>query len=511
MPFSSLTKQKLKQLAGSTIYNRGQGYFESGAVTKIWLEDDKLLAKVLGSQGDYEVEIEEDSGLLWCCSCPYDGYICKHVVAAGLEFLDKKDKIVKDAKQTVSRDIDLKEKLFELNEQDLVELLILSLKTHTSWKNVFLKKVAEKLDQIGLSDETQTIYEQEFLSHFDRACKIMEDFNQYGGGPDEDYNEAYEELEQITELFQENKLNQKLKKEFFDKMFYYYDWDNSGMNDIIINAVYEVADRDEDWHYIIEKLKAKKQDSSYRQGMIIDIYKDKLKNEEKYLKLRESKLEGGWDYYDLANFWDKKGEKEKAVEIAKQGIQKCDNGLIDLWEYLFKYYQKKDYDQALNYLKQIYQEHSGLENYRRLKKFVKKENWPEVDKWCKQLLTDEDSLYQLAKIHEFNQEDNKVLAYVLVVPKNKWEDWDYDNKDEFANKLTAKYPKELIPYYERKVIRHIENKTRKSYQIAVDYAKKLKQIYSKYLDKKEEWQKYIDDIRRQYSNCPALIDEFKGL
>lgn len=94
-----LTKQKLKQLVGNTIYARGEDYFKNGDVIKTWLEDDKLLAKVSGSQGNYQVEIEhQDGGINWQCSCPCDGYICKHIIATGLEFLDKKDEIIQHSK-----------------------------------------------------------------------------------------------------------------------------------------------------------------------------------------------------------------------------------------------------------------------------------------------------------------------------------------------------------------------------------------------------------------------------
>ncbi|MFH1838373.1 MAG: SWIM zinc finger family protein [Candidatus Kuenenbacteria bacterium] len=514
MWFDLITKHKLKQLAGDIIYARGEDYFKNKDVIKIWFEDDRILARVAGTRGEYKVEIEEQNNKLsWQCNCPYDGSICKHVIAAGLEFFNKKDEIIKQAQQTNSQHQNLKEKLLELDKKDLAELLINSLKTHSNWKNVFLKKVAEKLDQIGKGNDNQEIYKEEFFSHFDRTCEIIEEFNQYGGGPDEDDDEAYEELKQVIALFKENKLSQKLKNEFFDKMFFYYDLGNSGMDDMIIDAVFEVANQDEDWHYIIKKLKTNKnkEDNSYQQGMIIDIYRDHLNDEEKYLELRQNELKWGGDYYDLVDFWDKKGEKEKAVEIAKQGIQKCEHGLTDLYEYLFKYYQKKDYKQALNYLKQIYEEYSGFENYKRLKKFVKQDDWFKINEWCCQLLKKKDSLYELAKIYEFNQEYDKVLAYVLIVPKDRWGGWDYGNKDEFADKLLTKYPQELIPYYENKIIRNIENKTRESYQIAANYAKKLKQIYLEYLDQKNEWQKYINNIRSKYAKFPALIDEFKKL
>ncbi|MBU4481468.1 SWIM zinc finger family protein, partial [Patescibacteria group bacterium] len=368
--FNSLTQKKIKNLAGETIYDRGLDYFQKGAVTKIWLEDSKLFARVSGSRGNYEVEIEEQDGKLdWKCNCPYDGYICKHIVAAGLEFLNKKGVVVSEAKSAAEQSDKLREKLLLLDKEDLADLLALSLKTNNNWKNTFLKKMAEKLDLAGFKDNNQQIYEDEFCNHFDRACEILEEFNQYGGGPEEEEDEAYEELEEIKELFQKQKLNAKLKKEFFDKMFYYYDWDNSGLSDTVMDTIFEIASGDEDWRYIVKKLEVKKQDNNWRKKMIADIYKNHLKDEENYLKLREKNLEYGGDYYDLVDFWHKKGEVEKAVQIAKEGAEKCKNGSGDLLEYLFRHYKKQDYDKALDYLKKIYLDQNHFDNYKRLKKF----------------------------------------------------------------------------------------------------------------------------------------------
>ncbi len=513
MPFNSLIQKKIKNLAGEIIYERGRDYFQSGAVKKIWLEDNKLFAKVSGSRGNYEVEIEDqDDKFDWKCNCPYDGYICKHIVAVGLEFLNKKEAVIDEAKSAAEQNDKLREKLLLLNKEDLADLLTLSVKTHSDWKNVFLEEVAEKLDAAGAgNDDKRQIYEEEFYSHFGRACEILEEFNQYGGGPEEEEDEVYSELEDIKKLFQEQKLDAKLKKEFFEKMFFYYDWDNSGLSDTVMDAIFEIASIDEDWRYIVKKLEAKKQDSSWRKEMIADIYKNHLKDEESYLKIREKNLEHGSDYYDLVDFWHKKGEVEKAVQIAKEGVEKCESGLDNLFEYLFKHYKKQDYNEALDYLKKIYADKSHFENYKRLKKFSKAKDWKEIDTWCRNLLAKKKSFHELARIDEFNKDYDKVLAYVLSEPKNEWGGWNDYEKEEFAKKLIDKYPEELLPFYKTKVDKQFNKMSRESYKIAAGYAKEVKKIYCKRLNKENEWQEYVGGIRQQYAKWKALIDEFKRL
>jgi hypothetical protein len=67
----------------ATIVQRGKDYFENEAVSELEETDGVWSAEVLGTD-DYSVEVRlDDRGTVtgWSCDCPYDGSICKHVVA----------------------------------------------------------------------------------------------------------------------------------------------------------------------------------------------------------------------------------------------------------------------------------------------------------------------------------------------------------------------------------------------------------------------------------------------
>jgi hypothetical protein len=46
------------------------------------------------------------------------------------------------------------------------------------------------------------------------------------------------------------------------------------------------------------------------------------------------------DYWDLAEFYIKKGERKTAVEIAEEGLLKGDGRLTELFEFLSDHYAK---------------------------------------------------------------------------------------------------------------------------------------------------------------------------
>ena len=67
-----------------TILQRGRSYYDDGAVTDFQdMENGQYFAIVEGNE-DYEVDLrlaQDGEVLNYSCTCPYDGEICKHVIA----------------------------------------------------------------------------------------------------------------------------------------------------------------------------------------------------------------------------------------------------------------------------------------------------------------------------------------------------------------------------------------------------------------------------------------------
>jgi uncharacterized Zn finger protein len=87
----TLTEATVRELAKSKSYDRGQSYYERGAVSNVVRRGETVHADVEGSQYQpYTVTIKfDDAGVAQTdCSCPYDhGGICKHRVAVLLTCL----------------------------------------------------------------------------------------------------------------------------------------------------------------------------------------------------------------------------------------------------------------------------------------------------------------------------------------------------------------------------------------------------------------------------------------
>ncbi len=84
-----LTEKSIKSMCSSTIYKRGEEYFNQGRVHIKTREDDKITAVVDG-EAVYNVQVKMDDEKIhgYYCSCPYFdtmNTVCKHIVATMLQ------------------------------------------------------------------------------------------------------------------------------------------------------------------------------------------------------------------------------------------------------------------------------------------------------------------------------------------------------------------------------------------------------------------------------------------
>ncbi|MEA3378933.1 MAG: SNF2-related protein [Nanoarchaeota archaeon] len=118
MELKDITKSDIEDFADyKAIFERGRRYYRTGKIISMEVENDRIIAKVEGNYGDYDVEIyiDEDGEIEGECNCPYKGYGCKHIVAVMLKWVNEMDSIK-------NSDIKNKKPISKKNEFDLNDL-----------------------------------------------------------------------------------------------------------------------------------------------------------------------------------------------------------------------------------------------------------------------------------------------------------------------------------------------------------------------------------------------------
>ena len=416
----------------------------------------------------------------------------------------------------------------------------------------WLKSKSTKAKVSDRKNVTVALNDELLMEYWYNAEGIVSELNEYGGGPEEDEMEAADWLHKISELKEKGPISAEAKFEFLDEAFVQYDYGNSGLDDALMDAFFGVCETKEEWEYLVEKLK--KNPSRWRDKLIMDIQKEHLHDEQAYLDLRRGNLQYGMDYWDLAEFYIRKKESKKAVEIAEEGLSKGDGRLTELFEFLSDYYSKrgdtanlervvqhalKEESDEKEMLDRLFEYYKAQDDYKNSKKallkafeYVKGAGYiPEVRSYAhynkmKQFLTETDwktiEPKIIQEIRERDLEDylqicldkglKKEVIDILSNPPKKQSsirfgfDRDY-NFDTFANQLTEEFPEDVIEYYWYKAYGNISGGNRNTYHTAANYLTKAKEIYINVLKDKNRWNQRYSDLKTEFNKRPAFLEE----
>ena len=127
----------------------------------------------------------------------------------------------------------------------------------------------KKLTYMWIGD-TEKVNEELIQEYWSYAAEIIYEFNELGGGPEEKEEEAYEWLEDISQLLKTGSLSTETRQYFIDDAMFEYQKQNSGFGDQLMDLFFEACKSDEDWEFLIQKLKEKP--SEWNLKLIEEIY-----------------------------------------------------------------------------------------------------------------------------------------------------------------------------------------------------------------------------------------------
>ncbi len=448
-----------------------------------------------------------------------------------------------------NEEFSLDDALYSLDSKDLYDLVQNLMGRNPEVHRLILEWFKEKSKDLKDIDSEKmgiSLNDGLLMEYWFNAEGIISEFNEYGGGPEEEEIEACEWLDEISELVKKGSISTEAKFEFLDVAFVEYDEGNSGFDDSLMDVFFEICETEGEWKYLVKKLD--KYPSRWRTKLIMKIQKKYLCDEGAYLKLRKENLENGRDYWDLAEFYQVKGDAQNALETAEQGILKGEGKCTELFEFLFDCYAKKedaanlerivdtaltqkheeknmldrlfeyykskgDYNKAKENLLKAYEfvkYGSYYKEYKRMKEFLKKSDWkqiePEIIKDCKKKNTKDYLRICLDKNMKKTVLDT-LLDTALNPPRDRLGFVMHTDFDKFADLLKEDFPEKIIEYYWEKAYINIPGGTRGTYRIAAHYLTKIKHIYIDVLQNEPQWNQRFTDLKIEFKKRPAFLDE----
>ncbi len=352
----------------------------------------------------------------------------------------------------------------------------------------------------------------------------------YGGGPESDEDEACDMLEKMTVLLEDNEISWIVRKEILDEMLGLVAIDNSGFGDYLMDIAVMMCTNKQENIYLADFLIENA--NSYYRKVAADIY---LENgeEQKYIDIKKANLQYASDYLDLATYYEDHNDKETAIKIVWEGLDKTNGRLDKIYEYLFEYYEKNKDEIALEKLyaqsekknwnqdtitKLMYQHYQRKGDYGKQKKALLKMlsycYSGEIHKWyqkCIQELSEEDFRKEESSILNTIKNRSLSVYFDIIMDKGETKEvieyltknqqcsgWGLDQGHYFSKRLADIYPREVVDMYWKEVACYVGLGKAENYNHAVVVLKEIKKII-----KKNKW---TDEWNDKYK---AFLEEHK--
>ncbi len=443
-----------------------------------------------------------------------------------------------------SEGFSLDEELKSLGVEDLYNLVQNLIAKNSEVHRLVLEWFKEKAEASSVAEEVTTLNDELLMEYWGKAENIISEFNEYGGGPEDEEEESYQWLNEISELIRKGIISSDAKIGFLDEAFVEYDVGNSGFDDALMDIFFEICETEEEWEYLVEKLA--KRPSDWRIKIIMRIQRDYLRDESAYLEMRIKNLHYGTDYWDLVEFYVKKGDLQKGLETAEQGILKGEGRLTELFQFVFEHFaeegdtanierivrvaltRKSEEKNMLDRLFEYYKTQGNYEKakealqkaykimrygnyyaeYNKMKAFLRAADWKQVEPEIFKDVQEKDICDYLQICLDKNMKE-AVLHTILNPPEMQW--GMRNDFDEFAAKLEEDFPERIMEYYWQNAYRNIPSGDRKTYRIAAGYLTKVKRIYINLLKDESMWKKRFFELKVEFKSRPAFLDEVRKL
>jgi hypothetical protein len=555
MELTALTREDVRDLADNgRVFAGGEEYAKTGMIFRFSVTPGGISARVHGSSGDYTVTVTPQ--VKSRCTCPYDGAVCKHIIAALLHYLSGDYAQIGTTVPGVPTA--LEQTLTEMPDADLRALVLRLVRDNTDVRRALLENVviapallrAQPTDAKQVKvlkkavdkafkaldgrdyeyDETEVRVELGFVfdavlalnpdDQTDILWHIVEKGDKYIG----EYELDTEFLEQAIGLYglavSRLSLPSGEIQSYLDMLMECLHWTMCEYGDVseaLHDALNLIATAPDDARYVIRKLE-NSEDAEIR-DWAISLYR-KTGDDAGYLKARQASLSTEAQHLELADFFTEKGQFVQALATLEAYVAARNEtteggrflfyrpdpatGRGEILRRLIAHYTKAQ--DAANLCRilmaQARQEGVTLNLYKQIQTVAENlGTWPE----CRPALLTQSHGLERARIYLYERDWTQAIEFARLPGTEE------RVQALIADAVKEPHPDEAIALYDALVQSNIQQFNRKGYHAAARYASEVKSIYLNIAHDTEMAALYIADIRREHARRPALREEFAGL
>lgn len=345
---------------------------------------------------------------------------------------------------------------------------------------------------------------EKLLALWAELAPDLDELDAYGGG---DYDADFQVaslLQEMAQALSRNKIKAAYRQQLLDKILPYIESGNAGLDDALYDVAYAACYIDDDWQALAETFETMSGD--WKLDHARRIYR-RLGNRGKYLELRQRKLATGTDYFDLADFYWTTGEKQKAMEIAEEGLLRGKGRMDELRQFVAK--RAKSAGNRERYLALQFEQaadHLTCDKYKAFRKLCTAAEWKRYEAKILAQLENAWDTEQL-RIRMHRKEHEEAVA-VLTRSRYPLYGWDSVYELQTAKCLEGRYPEAILKYYLSGLGNLKTNAPRKEYTRKAQVMKKVHHVLVDVLRDAPRWRDFAIKVKQENIKRPAFQEEF---
>ena len=345
---------------------------------------------------------------------------------------------------------------------------------------------------------------EKLLALWAELAPDLDELDTYGGG---DYDADFRVsslLHEIAQALSRKKIDAGYRQKLLDNTLPYIENGNAGLDDDLYDVAYAACYNDDDWRALAKSLETMHGD--WKLDHARRIYR-RLGDREKYLELRQRKLATGADYHDLADFYWKAGEKQKAMEVAETGLPKGKGRLDELRQFVAKRvksagnrerYLALQFDQAIDPL--------TCDKYKAFRKLCTAAEWKHYEA---KILARLDNAWETEQLRiRMHRKEHEEAVDVLTRSRYPLYAWDSAYELQTAKRLESRYPEAILSYYLSGLGNLKTNAPRKEYTRKAQVTKKVHHVLVNVLCDASRWRDFAIKVKQDNIKRPAFQEEF---
>jgi len=332
----------------------------------------------------------------------------------------------------------------------------------------------------------------------------LSELDDYGGGDYDTQDYVGSLLYDLEQMLRKHPIRRDDRRALLDELLPYIRSGNAGMDDALYDVAYAACRDSEDRRDLALRFEALGGDWPIDHAR--RIYRQ-LGDRENYLRLRRRRMQYGADYHDLATFHWEQGERQQALEIAREGLKKAEGRMDELRAFLAK--RAKAGGDRHGYLELQFaqaMDRPTLASYKTFRKLCTPREWPAYEPRVLTAVKEAWEDEQL-KIHMHRNEYDQALTILtgMDYPDERYED---SEVLKVAARLEAKYPGQILTFYLSGLPERPYNPTRNDYARWAQAVRRAQHVWVDVLGTPTEWETFARKLKSVNVRRPAFQQEF---